>query len=403
MSSSSLTKSPGDLRANDDLDSVYRTMFGTDEVHLPIAYPRYKRMRTLCEKNLKVFVQVLRAPYLQHDDFESQRAALTAFIDAGNAALVEDITIDPRAASEDENIAFCRIYKALKDSDLVKNLIVVCDRLVRHKVHFADINKLNRRFVDNIAGAEWFPFPFTDLNFRQIFCRDDMTENTKDFFLTVFSVVYAATYAIFEETQEPDIDFDAFLVSFKESLATVEKQPALSRCSGAFNIIRNSMNMMRDNFGSYYRDSVAAGDTSIILQNFINDLMGQQQLSAKTIREFRVIISEFRKTRQKVSQSGNPRFMALFDKLNAAMTSVPLANLGVPVQPSDGKSTEVVDPIDEIEFAPEDSDELPTVGALSLEQLDAVKPRALEQLAAVKPRAAAIDDSLAAALSSASD
>ncbi len=310
-----------------DLAEMFNQMLGTGTANIPIAYPRYKRMRTLCEQLTKLFGLLSDSPFMRTcHEFSTQAGQIQQFCMHARSKIIELFNEDLdgegviEALTEERKKDFTARYEAAKKSDLVKTYVILCDRLVPYRKHFADLNSLNHRFITAMPGVEWAPFPFTTLNIKHIFILPGVGENTITFFMTILHKAYVLSRALYEELQSPDIDIDRMSDIIMSSINDAQKCPELSRCKEAFHKIRESIGLLRNRLPGYYRDSLATGDNTIIMQHFIIDVSSETKASPTVIRQFGVIADYYRKAGK--DQITNPKIKMLFDKINESFKEI---------------------------------------------------------------------------------
>ena len=88
----------------------------------------------------------------------------------------------------------------------------------------------------------------------------------------------------------------------------------IPRCNKAFNIIANSVNLLENNFDTYYKHSIEAENPSIIIENFITDVSISQKSSPAVTNQFKKIIMFMKR---KTAGNKDPRVSQLFKVLNS--------------------------------------------------------------------------------------
>jgi len=308
-----------------DIVKSFNAMVGPDNVDLDIAYPRYKRIREICEKLLKLYSLFADSPVMQRPgiEFSRPKEEIRRFYEE-NADLDKlfGVNLDKyqvySSATEEDRAAFSKSYESAKKSELIKKFIITCNNLIPYK-KFLDVKAVNYKFVDAIPGAEWSPLPFTSLNIKQIFAH--LTPAEKIFIITVLSKTLEFSLSLFNEVNSPDIDVDKIVQVMSNNIDRLIKIPALQRCRNAIACIKASMNLLRDNFSEYYKDYLATNDQTIILQNFIADVAKQQSTSdIRIIHEFRTIIDYFKKQSNQVKDK---RTKDLVNQLSQVADTLP--------------------------------------------------------------------------------
>lgn len=313
---------------DEGLAEMFNQMLGTGSVNITIAYPRYKKIKTLCVNIVKIFNELVKSPFMRtHPDFVHQRIELEQYVAHATAQIETLFCMDLEAYEWNLTLVenelrqkFSEVYDAVKRSDLVNQFVVMCDRLVPYKANFADLQKLHHFFIVKMPGVEWCPFPFSSLNLKYIFAMPEVKANTTRFIMTILHTAYKLSYALYEELQAPDIDVDEFVDFIMKNIDEIQKRPELHRCRDAFQKIKESVKLLKDRFNGYYRDFVATKDSTIMMQHFITDVSKSTAANAKVTAQFRTIIAYYRKVAQ--SQITNPKIKMLLDKVDESFNDL---------------------------------------------------------------------------------
>ena len=72
---------------------------------------------------------------------------------------------------------------------------------------------------------------------------------------------------------------DIDISNFRETLSIMitKTQRVLPNCQKAFDMIENAVGLLERNFDGYYKDFVKTANPSIILLNFIGDVLNEQK------------------------------------------------------------------------------------------------------------------------------
>lgn len=306
---------------DEGLAEMFNQMLGAGSVNMTIAYPRYLRIKALCEQLIKIFEMLVNSPFMKIQDFAQQRIEIETFCRQSRASANDMFKIDfsdyewnLELLEDEQKKAFTTEYEKMKKSNLVKTFVIMCDKLVVHKKNFIDINNLKHKFIINMPGAEFTPFPFTNLNLKYIFSLANVGENTIRFFMTILHKSYELSHELWKETSSPDIDVDQFVDVIMSNIGEIQKRPELSRCGKAFQKIKDSVHMLKNRFNGYYRDFISTGDSTIMMQNFIIDVSTETKADPSITAQFRTIIGYYRKIAQ--DQINNPKIKKLFEKVN---------------------------------------------------------------------------------------
>lgn len=306
---------------DDGLSDMFNQMLGTGAINLNIAYPRYVRMKELSEKLIKLIDVIGKSPYIAKSedmrpvqgDFERWVPMARAEHDRLFQCDLSDFQWDLAAVDEGAKKLFAELYTEAKKSMLVNTFITILDNLIPHKRYISDVNTITANFILLMPGVDFCPLPFTRLNFKRI-VESNPGEGTVRFFLMVLNKFLEFTNSMYNEISSPDIDVDQFVRMIESSMDQLQSRPELHRCRKAFAKIKESVHLLKNNFNNYYRDYLSAKDSTIIMQHFVIDVSKETSADPETIRQFRQIISYYRKLAQQ--QKHNPKLNAIFEKAN---------------------------------------------------------------------------------------
>jgi hypothetical protein len=337
-----------------DISEMFNSMLGAGNLNLSIVYPKYLRIKILSEQLIKLFNMLEKSPFMRvYTEFEPQKKEIAAFCEQSTISIAEVFSVDLtdniydlNTVEEELKKSFTESYESMKKCKLINTFIVMCDRLVVYKKYFIDLEKLNHRFITSMPGAEWMPFPFTNLNLKHIFSLDGIGENNVRFFMTVLNKAFELSHALWSETGSPDIDVDQFVEVIMSQIGEIQqKVPELNRCKKAFAKIKDSVSLLKNRFNGYYRDFVETKDSTIMMQHFIIDVSTESKPDPETTRQFREIIKYYRKMADQ--QISNPKVKMLFDKVNESFKELEKGTSNL-VNVRSGK-TEVVEPEEDSE------------------------------------------------------
>lgn len=306
---------------DDGLSDMFNQMLGTGAINLNIAYPRYLRMKELSEKLIRLIDVIGKSPYIAyHEDMAPVRDDFARWLPIARAdhdrlfrCDLTDFQWDLSAVDEGLKSQFAELYTEAKKSTLINTFITILDNLIPHKRHIADVNSITPNFILLMPGVDFCPLSFTRLNFKRI-VETQPGEGTVRFFLMVLNKFYEFTMSMYNEVTSPDIDVDQFVRMIESSMDQLQSRPELHRCRKAFAKIKESVHMLKNNFNNYYRDYLSTKDSTIIMQHFVLDVSKETSADPETIRQFRQIISYYRKLAQQ--QKHNPKLNAIFERAN---------------------------------------------------------------------------------------
>jgi hypothetical protein len=208
----------------------------------------------------------------------------------------------------------CRDYSRVKTLNEVRTMILTCNRLIAYKKSLTcDKNKMSGAFIARIPGLTFQPFPFSTMNFKELWVAPTITTRLKKYLLTVLRITLTHCLDIYKIVTSPDVDVEDFSAAIIESIAQIKKQ--IPRCEKAFAKIEDSIHLLEGNFNTYYKDFVQSNNPSTIIESFVLDVSNSTGGDAQTARQFRKIINHYRKmTAGKIK---DPKIKNVFDALNS--------------------------------------------------------------------------------------
>jgi hypothetical protein len=331
---------------NQDVIDLFQNIMGTGEesrLNLAIVYPKYLAIENHCDR----FQRLLRAlaqsetlarfgggvaealnAYIEYLNMSHMRTfaavdlaarypdevarAAAADPDEGAAAAAPP-PVDYERVPADEQAAFAEVYGGVKNSEIVSKIIVTCKNLITHKHALQDSSRLDDRFLARSAGLTFAPIADVPaFNAKQIYMSDTMRVTDRQFLLLVLHKMMRISHDVYDAVSSPDIDVNEFVEIVAASLDDVKKH--IPRCDQAFNKIRESVEMLKDNFGNYYKDYVASNNPSIIMENFVLDVSDRTEASPQVRAQFRRIIAYYRKAAGQHAQ--HPKLRTLFQQVD---------------------------------------------------------------------------------------
>jgi len=328
--------------ANQDVLDMFQGIMGKSEspTALHILYPKYVRMRTHAERFVRLLT-VLGDSDLMVGVFPELNGHLLAYVDTlgtqlaesfsapdfgpylpggGAAPLVVDFAVAATYSGIPPEVSarFLVVFMKAKYCGLVNTAVVACNNLTTYKCSLADRDHLSDRFLRG-AGMTMAPLPgLPQLNFKHLYIDDRLSAEDREFVLLVLHKLYVVGHDVYEAVSAPDVDVNEFIDIIMSSLKDVKKQ--IPRCNQAFTKIYESVDLLRNNFGNYYKDYVASSNTSIIMENFVLDVARSTDSSPTVTAQFRRIITHYRKIAG--SQAANPKMRSLFQHIDSNFTEL---------------------------------------------------------------------------------
>jgi len=317
---------------NKDISSIFNQLLGTNEsINLNICYPKYLEIHQFCNRILDTLTLLHANPvFKRYDEFTEDIAILGKFITEQKARFstsgefhvdLSEYQWDYSKVPAETKEKFGEIYEKLKTDSTVNEFIGICNTLIVYKKHIEDEKTIDSKFILNMPGHEFTPFGFCGLNFKRIcvlLSTDDDYDKTQNNQLIKISMLllnklYNLTYNLFKVVNKPDIDVDEFVSVIMSNIGEVKKR--IPRCEKAFRKIEESVDLLKNNFGTYYKDFVESNNSTIIMENFVLDVANNTNPDTGTIFQFKQIIKYFR-TAMKNNASQNPEIKMLFKKVS---------------------------------------------------------------------------------------
>ena len=129
-------------------------------------------------------------------------------------------------------------------------------------------------------------------------------------------MLYITTQDIYQLISSPDVDIDKLSEVIVAAIEAAKKQ--IPRCDRAFKIIGNSVDMLKSNMNTYYKDFVATSNPTIIFESFISDIANDVNMDSQTLNQFKRIIFHFRKKSE--SMPKNSKLDTMFTSLDKIMS-----------------------------------------------------------------------------------
>ena len=219
------------------------------------------------------------------------------------------------------------LYQAMKESSVVEEYLKVCKALKQCSECIKDTNNLSDKFIKRAVGDELILFQFAKFNFKHLFDHI-LAENLPDpkeladakkYILLTLNMLYITTQDIYSVVSTPDVDIAKLSEMIVQAIGAAKKQ--IPRCDRAFRLIENSVDMLKNGMGTYYKDFVASGNPAVIFENFISDLSNDLDIDSQTMRQFKRIILHFRKKAESIPKKAEQLsgVFATLDKIMGMM------------------------------------------------------------------------------------
>lgn len=304
-----------------DLSSLFEEMMGIKDCDPDIIVPKFISVRNVLKHICKVLGQLSGANSLLTKDFPEFKESFDE-INTFIAKLRENVVLQDLEDEKEDRCAdmdkteINLLYKKLKENQFIKQLIALFGKLSDYKDCLADKETLKDNFIGQEPGLSFMIFDFSSFDLKKLWVHAKISDLVKRYVLTVLHLLYKDVHNICRVITSPDVDIDDFTDLLLNSIKELKKQPGLDRCTNAFKRIENSINLLKDKFNEYYRESIASSNPSIIMENFIIDVSNQGKSDPRLTREFRTIMQYIQKAGQQRKQNSDPNLQKLFKLLN---------------------------------------------------------------------------------------
>jgi len=306
---------------NEELGGMFEEMTGVKDCEKEIIVPKLVELRNCIKKVYRILLQFGNSPPLLNDfpDYLEEFNQIVQYANAIKANIVfEDSKVDEteelykNVSQHDVNI----LYKSIKESNQVKSLVILCGTLKKYTKNIGDKDHLTDTFINAEPGTEFELFSFTALDFKKLWVHSNMKKIIKTYILSILNKLLEETVKIYKIITSPDVDIDKFTEILMTNITQLKTQPGLHRCKNAFRRIEESVDLLKTNFGDYYRDSVSCDNPNIIMESFIVDVSKKGTNDPKILREFRIIIMHMQKLSNSNGRGKDPKVKKLFSILN---------------------------------------------------------------------------------------
>jgi hypothetical protein len=291
-----------------ELTELFQQMIDPNKADKEVIFPKYEKLSakiTMIARYLSTFATGPVANTFSDVDFETINKK-------GNEILTNVKSFTCTMDNINEH------WAAFKDCMSIKESIMLQSYLSEYKQYINDKDNLSDHWIKKMSMGTKV-FKFSNLDLYLLWNDTRMTEDLKKYILTVFNGLYRASLEVYQINTSPDVDIERFSEVLTEAIAKVQQVPELNRCKTAFKKIRESVDLLQENFNGYFKDFVQSQNPSTIIESFIVDVSSKQKSSPQLTREFRQIIRYY----QKMSNQSNikdPNIKKLFSALDNRMT-----------------------------------------------------------------------------------
>ena len=292
-------------------------LFNNDTPEKYIIIPKYIKIKQTCMHIITILRKMAEFKLLIQD-FPSIVKGMNE-IKAWTNKVEKDLHLDVKETESSLDALpkpeLFELYKTLKNHNLLKAIILHCNELKPFEVL---LEKLDGSFILKEVGNEYYIFPFSTFDIKTLWLDQNAKPAVKKFILSVLLAYYKDARNLYELIVSPDIDIDMFIEKILSSLSSIQSTSAGARCKKAFSKINESIQVFKQNFLKYYRDSVVAKNSQLIAINFVTDISQQSadDFDIELARQFKVIISQLHQAGEKNGKNKDPKVIQMYEKLN---------------------------------------------------------------------------------------
>lgn len=308
-----------------ELGDIFNQIIGAGSLNLVICVPKFIELIQSLKKvsqildifvNKSMFFGRLSSQSHAVDEFNEWIGEVNGTLTAANMDLAP-YSANYEAMPDEARAEFTAKYNALKSCDEISTLVKLCDNLIPYKKYITD---LNYKFLISMSGVDYKPFPWSTLNVKQAVVELDLdssvdakdSKSNIELLMLVLGKLFNISHNIYRVISSPDVDISDFVDVVMTKIVELRKR--IPRCTKAFDKLVESVNLLKNNFSTYYRDFVETQTGTIIIENFVLDVAKNTKADPLLMKQFRDIVSYIRKAAG--TQINNPQAKVLFDKLN---------------------------------------------------------------------------------------
>ncbi len=280
-----------------------------------IIIPKCKEAREIMDECGKVLIQlsvgmVRNAFPDMLEDFEQ----IVKFV----VKMREFIEIDSLPDEKINETNIHELYLKVKTGTFTKELIASCGKINEDIVNIQEGNLI---FISNIPDFIYRPLTFTNLNFYDLWAQSGEKDGPKKYILKILAKFHSLVKELHEIVTSPDVNLDEMSTVIIDAITRIKT--VIPGCDDAFKIIGNSVGMLKDNFGSYYKDFVVSKNPNTLFESFLVDVATKGKFKGIRLRsQFNKIINYIR---QKATEGGHikdPNVISMFNILEQNMDTL---------------------------------------------------------------------------------
>ena len=303
-----------------DINGMFEEMMGIRDAESDIIIPKMVNVRNTLRYLYKVFIQFSTFADLRNNfpEIITGLDEIKRFADEFKESTCLNNLQDEKedVYSGVENNVINDLYRKIKENKHVKSLIIMCNKLDKYKYNFTNITPAKENFVNQEPGLSFKIFNFSSLDLKILWSNEKMKSSVKKYILMVLSKLHEHAYNLYKIITSPDVDVEKFTSVLMSSINELRKNPELHRCKLAFARIEKSVELLKEKFSDYYRESIASENPNSLVTSFIVDVSNQGGADAKLTREFRIIIRYMNKVSEKSGKNKDPNVQKIMKMLN---------------------------------------------------------------------------------------
>ena len=304
------TKAAKKQIADKGIVDMFNQMLGTENANPSTVLPKYK----LIASKVSAFTKVMGSTTdTLRKMFPEQKEELDDInIFAVKLTEIKFINVpEPDDRTEVLDAEISAHYTVLKGDNHIRRLILMYNNLIPYR-DFLSAEIIDDTFVARIPGLSFNPFPFSNLNVKELFASKSIQPHMKKYILTVLKICMSICKEVYKTLTSADVDVKEFSEAIVASISQVKK--LIPRCEKAFAKIEESVELLETNFDGYYKDFIQSHNPSTIMESFVIDVSNTGSADVQTTAQFRKIIMFYRKaTAGKIK---DPKISKVFDMLN---------------------------------------------------------------------------------------
>lgn len=303
---------------NADIMEEFNKMLGVSNAESKILIPKLKLIESKVKaihNNINVFISRV-APL-----FPKQEEAF-ALLKKTNASIVLKPIDYKSIAAEPKDIMEAQINTVYKDtirSDAVERVVEMYKRLHDYEKMYTMSTKETVVYMKRLPGSMFNPFPFSDLNIKDMWVSGDTNIAAVKFVNMVLKLQHKSAIEVVTTIKAPNVDIKKMSKLLIGMLTSCRSQ--IPRCDMAFDKIQNAIGMMEDNFSGYYEEFAFTKNPAIMMERFISDVSGDTKSGKKNavlIRQFKVITLYIQKNFA-AKQKTSTKFDGMLNMLDKVM------------------------------------------------------------------------------------